>query len=169
MDKPDVINLLVQVIRSCLKFENDQVVVYNQGWKIPDDKRTYVSVALLSSKPFGSRRNYKETPDALVEVVTVNSAEVYAIDVFSFNPMLTMADASRVIAAFNSTLAQQVMEEHSFKMPTLPTSFIDVSGVEGASRLTRFRANFPVLRARSHETAVEYYDKFSGPALILNP
>lgn len=71
--------------------------------------------------------------------------------------------------ALNSTLAQQMMEKHAFKLATLPVSFRDLSGLEGASRLYRFQADVALLRVRRKENVVQYYDKFAGPALIINP
>lgn len=170
MGNNDTIHLMVQIIRSFLKLENDQVVVYNQGWKIPEDRRLYVSVGLLFTKPFGSKRGYEESPnsDALLEVLTLNQQEMFSINVYSYDDDL-IEQKDDVLLSFNSTLAQQVMEKYSFKIASLPVSMTDLSALEGASRLYRFQANVAVLRARRKENVVQYYDKYKDPALIINP
>lgn len=164
------INYLVQIIREFMRLANDQVVVYNQGWKIPPDNRLYISVGLLGSKPYASSKAYEDSPDgkALLEVISLNSQELYSLNIYSYD-MSVLERRDEVVMALNSTLAQQMMEKHSFKLATLPTSFRDLSGLEGASRLFRFQADVALLRVRRKENVVQYYDKFAGPSLIINP
>lgn len=169
MGNNDTINLLVQIIRSFLNVANDQVVVYNQGWKIPADRRLYVSVGLLATRPFGSSRSYEDSPDGtkLLEVITLNAQEVFSINIYSYDAE-AIQRKDEVIMSFNSTNAQQVMEEFSFKLASLPQSLTDLSELEGAARLYRFQANVAVLRARRKENVVQYYDKFQQPSLVIN-
>lgn len=168
--KTDTLNLLVQIIREFLNFKNDQVVVYNQGWKIPADSRVYVSVGLVSSRAFGSRRSYEDSPDgkSLLEVIILNTQELISLNVYSFSEDAIEAKDA-VMAALHSTLGEQLMEQYQFKLASIPTPMQDLSGLEGASRLYRFQATVAVLRGRRKENVVQYYDDFPTPKLILNP
>jgi hypothetical protein len=45
-------------------------------------------------------------------------------------------------------------------------STVDASQEEGAGRLNRYIATVPILTANGRTGAVEYFDRFPGPALI---
>lgn len=170
MGTNDTINHLVQIIRSFMGLKNDQVVVYNQNWKVPADGRLYVSVGLLSTRPFGSTKGYEDSADGkkLLEVICLNSQETFDINIYSYSGE-AIAQKDEVVMAFNSTLAQQLMEQFSFKLASLPQSLKDLSDLEGAARLFRFQASVAILRARRKENVVQYYDEYQQPSLIINP
>lgn len=164
----DTIYYLVQIIRDFVGLERDQVVVYNQNWKIPPDKRLYVTVGLLYTKPYGSVRTYEERDGALVEVINLNTQETYDLNIYAYDRE-ALVNKDEVIMALNSTLSQQVQEQFSFKLAKLPTSLKDLSALEGSSNLYRFQADVALLRARRKENVVQYFDKYSNPSLIINP
>lgn len=160
----------MQIVQGFMGLASGQVVFYNQGWKIPTDERMYISFGLLASRPYGSSRTYEDAADgsALVEVITLNTQEVWSINVYSYG-LEAPARKEEVVMAFNSTAAEQSMEAYSYKLPLLPLNFRDLSGLEGSRRLYRFQADVAVLRARKRENIVQYYDKFDSPRLVINP
>lgn len=167
---PNTINLVIELIRKFMALEKEQVVLYNQNWKVPTDKRIYISVMFRGEKPYGSAKHYEDRPNELVEIITLNSQETYAIDVYSFGPE-ALDRKEEVLMAFNSTLAQQMQEQHGFKLPLLPLSFRDLSHIEGASNLNRYQLDVAVLRSRQKENVVQYFDQYQIPpkTLIINP
>lgn len=166
----NISKVIIELFRSFMGLDTEQVVLYNQDWKIPADQRLYLSVGFLSERPYGSSRGYQNSDDgkALLEVLELHSQEVYSVNVYSFGPE-ALARKEEVLLAFHSTQAEQLMETYSFKLPNLPLSFTDVSQVEGAARLNRYQITFAVLRTRSRTNVVQYYDKFSDPSLLINP
>lgn len=166
--KPRTINLIVGLIRSYMGLTAEQVVVYNQKWKIPADGRIYVTVGYLAQKPFAPARTYEDTATGLKEVVTVNSQETFSINIYSRSEdAVTKKD--EIVMAFGSTAAQQLCEANSIKLASLPVGMIDLSSRDGTAILNRFAVTITALVARSQERIVAYYDKFQPAGLLINP
>lgn len=170
MNQSEPILQAIQIVRQFMDLKQDQVVLYNQGWKIPADERLYISFGALTTRPYGSTKTHRDSDDGktLLEVITLNSQEVWSINVYSYD-LDVVARKEEIIMSFNSDAAQQSMEKYSYKLPLLPLAFRDLSGLEGARRLYRFQADVAVLRARKRENIVQYYDKFDSPQLVINP
>ena len=166
------INQIINGLRTFMKLRDNQVVLYNQKWKMPNDDGIYITVALLDTKPYGNQREYRDNDDltALLEVLTVYTRETYSIHIFS-QSQEAMNRKEEVLFFLNSTAAQQAQEASGFKLATLPVSFVDTSETEGASRLNKYTCTVNLLRATSRENVVQYYDKFpnSEKNLLINP
>ncbi len=170
--KPRTLNLLVGLIRDYMGLAPDQVVIYNQKWRIPSDSRIYVTVGLVAQKPYASvRENVEFTDDkgsGLKEVVTLNSQETISLNFYS-KSQDALLRKDEVIMALGSTAAQQLCEANSIKLGQLPISMVDVSALEGVARLNRYVATVNALVARSQERIIQYYDNFQATGLLINP
>ena len=178
--KPEIINLLVKLIREQLQLDNNHVVTYNQRIPIPPDDSIFVAVGLLGDKPYGHKISYEEglvpasevgEPATVVlnEVQTQNVQQIYSIQIMSRNND-ARARRQEILFALNSTQAEQLQEKYGFKIANIPVTFNDASIVEGASRLTRYAITFNELTAFSRIIPVNYYDNFAGsPELITQP
>lgn len=175
-----VVDALVVLFRTFMGLENDQVVVYNEDWDIPPDRRLYVSIALLATKPFGSSNRMSNLPAVpgsagvlpvparLVEAVTVQQQETYTLNIFSASDE-AMFRNWELSAALNSTMGQQAQEQAGFALSSIPLSVTDLSGIEGARRLYRYALTITLLRSNTRENVVEYYDQFTAPQLTIEP
>jgi hypothetical protein len=166
------INLLINGLRSFMDLADIQVVLYNQKWRNPNDDRLYVVFALLSTKPYGNRKEYEQNPEgtALLENLSVNIRETYSIHIFSRNQD-AMNRKEEILFFLNSDEAQQIQEAASFKLATLPVSFVDTSDTEGAGRINKFTITVNALRVVTTSRIVQYFDKFQIPPknLFINP
>lgn len=163
---------VINGLRDFMELRAEQVVLYNQKWKNPNDDRLYIVVAYLNSKPFGSNREYRDsdTGEALLEILTLYTQETLSIHAFSRNQ--EAYDRKEEILMFlNSTAAQQAQERLGFKLATLPASFVDTSETEGAGRINKYTITLNLLRMTQKENIVQYYDKFpdSTKKLLINP
>jgi len=176
---PEVINLLVNLIKYQLNLDNNHVVTYNQRIPIPPDEGIFVAVGLLGDKVYGHSIKYETgfipstsegTPqiEVLNEVQTQNVQQIYSIEIMSQNND-ARARRQEILFALNSTRAEQLQEKYGFKIANLPTTFNDTSYVEGSSRLTRYSITFNVLTAFIRTVPVDYYDQYLGPEVITNP
>ncbi len=169
---PRTLNIVVGLVRDYLGLEPDQVVVYNQKWRIPSDQRLYVTIGLLAQKPYGSTLEHlpftDESGEGLKEVVTLNSQESLSVNVYS-RGQLAIERKDEVIMAFGSTAAQQLCEQHSIKLGRLPLAMTDVSGLDGVAILNRFVATINLLCARRQERVVQYFNRFQVTGIIINP
>lgn len=169
---PRTINLLVGLIRSYMGLATEQVVVYNQKWRIPSDNRVYISVGYLAQKCYAPALTYENPAvgeaGGLKEVATINSQETFSINIYSRSDEAILRK-DEVILAFNSTAAQQLCEANSIKLARVPIAFTDLSQLDGAAILNRFAITINALCARKQERIVEYFDKFQPTGLIINP
>ncbi len=175
---PRTLNLLAGLFRAYMGLDADQVVVYNQKWRIPSDGRIYVVVGYLAQKPFGANTVFetfgqtKENPqgDGLEEVTTVNSQETFSINLYSRSE-LAVTRKDEVIACLASTAAQQLCEANSIKLGKIPVNMTDLSQLDGTAILNRFVVTINSLCARSQRRVVEYFDKFPtpDPLVVINP
>lgn len=169
---PRTINLLVGLIRDFIGLAIDQVVVYNQKWKIPNDNRLYVSIGILSETPYGTQKSQEDRikgeATISVEVLAVNVQETFSINIFS-RGQAAVDFKELVLLAFSSQAAQQLCEANSIKLGTLPVSFVDLSSVEGTARLNRFGLTINALSSRKTERIIQVFDQFQPTGLVINP
>lgn len=166
---------LVEIVRTFMGLDNDQVVIYNSNWRIPPDNRLYVTISFLASRPIGTSVEYvdrlatEDAPAALIERVTVQNQETYTLNAFSSTLEARLRNWE-IAAALASTLAQQIMERVGFCLAKMPIGVADVSALEGAARLTRMANTIPLIRSNTRESVVSYFDNFIGsPDIVINP
>jgi hypothetical protein len=164
------IKVVADIIAVSLGLKVDQVLLYNQKFKIPPDDRLYVTVSVLGSKTFGASTRYEADPvsDELTEVTYVNRQEIFSILLFSRSNEARTRNWE-VPAALVSTYSEQQQEANSIKIAQVPVSMNDLSELEGTSRLNRYVLTIPVLAAYTKRQPVDYYDKFSQPKILTNP
>ena len=174
MQEWETMKVLVGLIERQLSLPAGRVVLYNQQWEIPDDDGILVEISFMGEKPFGQGTHYDTDADVnFLEVNEQVTQEALQITLYSKGP-----DARNrrheIVFALQSTEAQQLAEQYSFKLGFLPTSFVDVSETEGSARLNKYAYSFNVLRAHIRRRVINYFDKFTLPptgakALIVNP
>lgn len=157
---PATVDLIVALLRSFLGLEDDQAVVYNEKWKIPNDDRLYIVVqALGPQKPYGATVETNSVGEKLIETVAIPSREVIGVDLYSAGQE-ALDRKDEVLAALASTSAQAISERYSLKIARIPITFSDASRVVGTRRVTRFHVAFAVFRTRTRESAIEFFDNF---------
>lgn len=168
---PATQSLIAGLLRGFMGLAKDQVVVYNQKWKIPPDKRLYIAVSSLGPvKQYGATVETRNSPDntALLEDVAVASREMLGIDIYS-SSQEAVQRKEEVMMAFASTAAQQLCEKWALKLARIPLTFVDASEGEGAARLNRYHLAFAVLRTRTKTSTIEFYNTFPKPELVIEP
>ncbi len=171
--KPAMPTLLAQLFRGYMTLEEEQVLIYNQKFKLPESKGIFISIAFLAEKTFGTNKNYKDTPEAAggrVEVISIAKQETYTVNIFSKDET-ALERKDEIVAALVSDRCQQMAEKHSFRVAPQPLSFVDLSAVEGGARLNRYAITFNVLCWSTSERLIEYFDKFTNPpqTILINP
>jgi hypothetical protein len=177
-ERPEILKILVDIVRREMRLKADQVVIYNQRWIIPPDDRLYVAISVTGSAPFGVNRKYASSsatdPQTGQPVPTLNEElSVNTRDILTFNIYSASGEArerrNELIFALESTYAEQQMEKYSFLIGSVPTSYVDVSEEEGTKIINRYAITYNVQYAQSASNPVEYFDKFQDVALTLQP
>ena len=160
---------LVQLLREELCLEAQQVVVYNQKWKIPPTGDLFLVVAFESSLPYAWSKNYvPNLAEELISVQTLNSSELYKVTLYCSNAASRIRK-NEVILALSSDRAQRYQELYQFKIANLSESFLDASQVEATARLNRYDISFRVLTSYEKRTSVPFFDQFPKSTIITQP
>ena len=175
---PEILQVLVDIIRTEMNLKSDQVVIYNQRWITPNDGRLYVSLNLMASRPYANNRRSAsgwapnpEGGDALAvlnEEQQINSADLISLHVQSYGDEARIR-RNEVMFAINSTYAEQKMEEYGFHIGPVPSTFADVSEALATAMLTKYAITFAVLYATARVAAIDYYDEFPIGTIAIQP
>ena len=175
---PELLQVLVDIIRREMCLKPDQVVIYNQQWIVPNDSRVYVSLNVLGSKPYAVNRGYSSNSilnptdntvtTVLNEEQSLNSADMISMHVYGKGDEARIR-RNEVIFALHSTYAEQQMERYAFSIGQLPTSFADVSEAVGTAMLYRYAITFNVLYAQGVTKPVDYFDSELVGEPVIQP
>ncbi len=162
------LKVLANIIRIEMRLKNDQVLIDNQKFEIPNDNRMYLSVSLAGFKTFGSKNKHVNNPvTGLLDLTqTINRQETYSILLYSKGPDARTRNWE-VVAALNSDTSQSWQETNSMKIATLPASMVSVPELEGTSRLFRYSLLVNALVAYEKKSSPPFFDQFSFPPKIL--
>ena len=173
----ETMKVLVGLLEERLDLKG-RVVLYNQQWEIPDDDGIMVEVSFLGEKPFGQGTHFETTKDVdgndlFWEINEQLTQEALGITIYSKSGA-ARARRHEILAALQSTVAEQLAEKYGFRFGFLPTSFVDASETEGSGRLNKYVYSFNVLRAHVVRRIIDYFDKFTLPptgskTLLVNP
>lgn len=163
------IKVVAEIIRVSMSLELDQVVLYNQKFRIPSDERLYVAVGILGTKTFGATTRYEVDPvtGELKETQRVNRQELFSITAYSRSSAARTRNWE-IPAALVSTFSEQQQEANSIKIAQVPTAMSDVSQQDGTARLNRYVLTIPVQAAYTKTQPTQYFDKFSQPEIFTN-
>lgn len=163
--------LLSGLIRDYLGIPAERSYLYNQKWLIPNGPQMFQVLSVVGDQPYASSLSYANNPVTgdLEETVLNNCRSMVQYELWSRN-----ADARlrrfQALAALHSTACQQLCEKHGFSVAQVPTSFTDLSYVDGAARMNRYQITFAVLTAAAFTRPVEYFDQYAAtnPAFAIN-
>ena len=145
-------------------------MVYNQKWNIPPGPEMFQVFSVVSDQPYASGLSYASDPVTgdLQETIGTNCRSIVQWELWSRN-----ADARlrrfKACAFLHSTACQQLCEQHGFAIASAPSSFGDLSYLDGSARVNRFQLTFSVLTGDSQTRTVESFGHFPGtPAFTFN-
>lgn len=162
----DTLTLLARLFQTEMSLKKDHVFVYNQKWVIPTYEDIFLVVGLDSIKPFGVNVPAKSDEDQLVETQIVNCQERCWVELFSRDSSAQIR-SWELAAVMKSFTAQRLCDDFAIKFGWT-SSIHDLSTLEGASMLNRYRMDIHVLRAHVKTKAVAFFDKFGGPYLQVD-
>ncbi len=137
------------------------VMLYNERQKIPPTyKDIYIVLAIVSSKIIGTVNRPEDAEAGLSQVQGVTRNEMVQIDIMSQNSE-ARTRRDEVIMALNSLYAQQQCELYNIKLARIPLQTVDVSALEGTSRLNRYAITINAMSTFNKVVEAEYYDNFS--------
>jgi hypothetical protein len=152
-------SLLIDIIRTEMELENDQVVLYNQKFNIPNDSRMYVSVAIVRDKIFSNKKTHKQIGAGYFQIQDLSHDATIMIDCYSRKEE-PINRKDEILMALKSDYAQNQMNLNSFRAFELGSDFIDVSRVDGTAIPYRFQTSIKMQYITQKIKQVAYYDTF---------
>jgi len=154
--------LVAAIINKEMGLGPNQVYIYNQKFIIPKDDKIYVSIGILSTRPFSNVNRFKDGKSE--QSATFRTA--LDINIMSVSPDI-LSRKEEVILALNSDYSRRMQTLNSFHIAPLSSQFTNVSSVEGPSIPFRFNINVNMTYAISSKKETECYDNYAGDLNIL--
>jgi hypothetical protein len=160
MTEPDV--LLCNILTHELEIDADRVVVYDENFDPPKDDLLYIVVSTRKGKPLSVINDFDS--DTNEEVSTVVSYDSLDIDFTSKNRD-AIERKEEVLMALTSmySIEQQIL--NSVKI-FRNGDILDLSFIETASALKRFRIPVIIANVKEKRKAAAYFDKFRTQGAI---
>jgi hypothetical protein len=142
-----------------LELQEDQVVIYNQKWMIPNDDRLYITVEYNGTpKTIASRNSFNsETQE---EEQVINTQENIVLGILS-RGIIALQRKEEVIMALGSIYSQQTQEANSFQIGYV-APIQNLTKLEASALLYRFDIPFNVLAWYEKSKTVDFYDSYTG-------
>jgi hypothetical protein len=139
-------------------------------WNLPLKFPTFNDVFLVLSESPGkvisnSSTLVKIDDENYIERQEIIMQRFLAVDILSAN-----TDArerkEEILMALASVYSQQQQEANGFRVFSFSTSFIDISEVEGAEKVYRFRAEAVMHVKYKKEKPIAYFDSFEYNSIV---
>jgi hypothetical protein len=141
-----------------------RVVKYNQDWHAPKDWNLYITISASEPSQIIATKNEFD-PDTLEERAYVVLQGRFDVEVISRDSE-AMDRKEEVFMAINSALALRIAEANNLRI-WRTGGFIDLSALEGASILCRYRTVIAINYMRQKSAAAEYFDKFRKTEILV--
>lgn len=156
--------IICDIIKNGLSLKDDQIWIYNQRREIPEEKKLYIVVGMISAIPYG---NTYVVPESMQDNLNQYIRETISIDLFSYTTE-AQEKYPMVLGSLMSTFSVQKQELNALKIFPIPVSINDVSHVEGPALLNRISITLQVLRKYDMLLDTEYYDRITPGYVALH-
>ena len=161
------LRLVAEIIQKELGLAPDRVYLWDQKLMQFTDSELYVVVSLPSATPFGNSNTFVAVNDGdtPVAVQRVSMLGVIDIDVISRGPV-ARDRKEEVVLALKSNYAKNQQTSNSFLLASIPTSFHNLSEVDGAAIPYRYRISVKMQYAYVKVTTSTYFDDFENSPMV---
>lgn len=152
--------ILVDIVRTYMSLQNNQIWQYNQEINIANTLNPYVVIHYLTSIPISSSTSYEvDENDIGHETVFSMSKEIYSIEIASYDRSAILRK-DEIIQALKGGYSQNQQAQYGFRIFPLPVTFNNVSKQVGGNMLNRFMIDIALLVTRSSVRELDYYTNF---------
>lgn len=157
--------IIVGILQVELGLPVNSVWIRNQNRKIANDDKLYIAVGTVDSQVVSSINDVVPTGGGMSEKQQTVVKENMQIDIFSRSTEALLR-RMEVLNALVSIHSRQEQELNQMRIFSLPTSFVNTSGVEGGSSINRFSIVIGVQALFIKEKVLvspegDYFNKFA--------
>ena len=150
--------LVCTVIESQLGLSG-RVAIYNNRWQPPNDTGAYVTVAVGDSRVIGTTSQLDSETEEEVQSVSMHTT--LEVELSSVNNE-ARALKPHLLSALRGFYAQQLAEENGMAI-FRPGTVLDLSAIEGARALEKYRFSVVVAHVERRRIAADFYDQIQAP------
>lgn len=161
------LGLVANIIKQGMGLQEDQVIIYNQKYDVPNDARIHISVGFLTLKPFANSSKFEEVSGVMSTIQSTNFSGIVDLDIMS-RDMQAMDRKEEMLMTLNSQYSQQLQSANNFNIALLPTNFINLNSEEGPAIPYRFKTSVAIQYLVSRVTPVDYYDDFDPEEITID-
>lgn len=158
------IQLFCDILQNEMSLKSNQIWLWDQKVNIPTDSNLYIAVAMLTCKPFGNSNRFYDGSDT----ESVNMHATLSVDILS-RSTTALDRKEEVVMALMSQYAQSQQELNSFYIGKIPTSFKNLSEIDGAAIPYRYNVDVAIQYFVTKTKAVSYFSSFQTPSVNTNP
>ena len=165
------IKILADIIEDCFNksitypaLTSDQIFIYNQDFKIPEDDRLYIILQYNNTENYSTTNRFipaDEGVEGAQENIAMLTKEDYTINVISKSDEARQRK-EEVILSLNSNFSQDQQGLYQFQIARVSNSFVNLSELEGAGMVNRFAITVSVLAHYDKTMDTTYYDDFTN-------
>jgi len=158
--QPD--QVLAQILRTYMELPEDRVVIYNGNFDAPKDPHLYILISYESGQPVGVKNDF----DALTQTETASVVmfSTFAVELVSKNRE-AMERKEEVLMALHSQIGLTIAEAHNVRLWRYGT-MLDLSAIEGASALSRYRVNVAISSLKEKQMPIDVFEQFPQEGVI---
>lgn len=158
--------LFCDILQNQLGLSNDRVYIFDQKIAQPSDAGLYIAVSVPSCRAFASNVDFDSAGN---QVASINMGATLSIDAISRDTS-ALNRKEEILIALNSTYARQQQDANSFYVAPLPspTSFTNLSGIDGAAIPYRYTISVRIMYTVVKTTASPYFETIDY-TLTSNP
>lgn len=151
--------LICDILVHDLQIDSGRVVVKGQNWNPPKDNNLYIIVSIRDSRILSSTNKIKDSKEEN------NVVSYYKIDIdITSKNREAIERKEEVIMALTGYYSQTLQETNSSRIFRVGQA-LDLSFIEAASAMTRFRVSCMVSQIKTKLSNIDYFDKFYNPKL----
>jgi len=160
--QPD--QVLAKIIRTYMDLPEDRVVIYNGNFDAPKDPHIYILISYESGQTLGVKNEFNaKTETETASIVTYNT---YAVEIVS-KSREAVERKEEILMALHSQIGLRLAEENNVRI-WRGGNILDLSAIEGASALSRYRVNIVVSGLKEKQAPIEVYENFPREGVFDN-
>lgn len=160
-------HLVADIIRRELGLNNEQVVLFNQKYTVPNDGTLYVAIELLSSRVFGSTNRMVDA-SGMEQDQSINVFATLDIAVMSASTQ-AIYRKDEVVMALDSVYSRQQQELNGFYIAKVSDNIAQLNNIEGSRIPYYSNISVNIQYASRKQTVVPYFDDISEIEIETNP
>jgi len=157
--------LVLDIVKKELGLADDQLFLWNQKVNVPNDKRLYIDLAVVSTKILGNTKSY--STDGIKQIQSTNIYDMITLGITS-KDVDALERRIEVLQALKSDYAQSQQEANSFSISNVSSSFVNLSRQEGNALLYAFGLSLTLSYFKKKITNINYYDTFQNTEVTTN-